>query len=122
MKLKALLSLLALSIGACSSQPRLYSPVLPMEDGSLFTSTTAETKDKSLVRATRNAQRYCEHQDKTYSIISFKTLYEGILANESTANKVEKGSAIASKLSMGILTPGTATDYRVELAFRCNPS
>jgi hypothetical protein len=105
---------------ACSSQPNLYSPVLPMEDGSLFTSTTASSKDKALVRATRNAERYCAHQNKTYSIVTMKSIYEGVLESEEAANKVEKSMAIASKITMGIITPGTDTDYRMELAFRCN--
>ena len=53
-------------LSGCSSKPNLYSPVLPMEDGSLFTSTNAASKDKALVRATRNAERYCEHQKMSY--------------------------------------------------------
>ena len=108
------------SFVACSSQPNLYSPVLPMEDGSLFTSTTAASKDKALVRATRNAERYCAHQDKSYSILSMKSIYEGVLDSEEDANKVDKSMAIASKLTLGIVSPGTDTDYRMELAFRCN--
>lgn len=113
--------MLALALSnACSNQPRLYSPVLPMEDGSLFTSTTAANKDKALVRATRNAERYCAHQEKQYEVISVKHLYEGILDSAEAANKMEKSMAIASKISMGLVTPGTNTDYRIEMAFRCN--
>jgi len=110
----------ALILSACSSQPNLYSPVLPMEDGSLFTSPTAPSKDKALVRATRNAERYCAHQNKSYSVVTMKSIYEGVLESEAAANKVEKSMAIASKVTMGIVTPGTDTDYRMELAFRCN--
>lgn len=91
-----------------------------MEDGSLFTSTTAISKDKALIRATRNAERYCSHKNKTYTIISMKSLYEGVLESERAANKVDKSMAIASKLTMGLISPGTDTDYRMELAFRCN--
>lgn len=107
-------------LGACSSKPNLYSPVLPMEDGSLFTSTTAISKDKALVKATRNADRYCSHQNKTYAVISMKSSYEGVLESEKAANKVDKSMAIASKLTLGLVSPGTNTDYRMELAFRCN--
>jgi len=91
-----------------------------MQDGSLFTSTTAVSKDKALVRASRNAERYCSHHKKTYSVISMKSSYEGVLESEEAANKVDKSMAIASKLTMGFVSPGTDTDYRMELAFRCN--
>jgi hypothetical protein len=111
--------LMIVALVACSSQPRLYSPVLPMEDGSLFTSPTASTKDIALVKATRNAERYCGHREKSYVVITVRSVYEGLLADEAAANKTEKSLAIASKVTMGIISPGTESDYRIELAFRC---
>lgn len=110
--------ILSTLVFGCSS--RLYSAVMPMEDGTLFTSTTAITKDKSLIRATRNAERYCkQNKNGSYAVINMKTMYEGIYDNEKAANTVQKSEALASKLTLGLAGTGSKTDYRTELSFKC---
>lgn len=113
--MKRLIPTLALvALAGCASGPRLYSPVIPMADGSLFTSPTANSKEKALTRATRNAERYCEHYNQRYAVIKINDIYEGVLAADDA-----DGAAQAVSMTLATLE-GKA--HRVELAFKCIPT
>lgn len=94
-----------------------------MENGSNMTDPVARTERIGLIRATRNAERYCDfyHDSPRYVVISKSTEYEGLLNSEEAARKVEKGGEIARKLTFGVVQPGLDTDWRTTLVFRCDP-
>lgn len=110
--------IITLSTG-CTSKPKLYSAVLPMENGTFNTTTTARTESKSLIRATRNAERYCESKERSYVITSINKKYNGILQNEKAASTVDKVIKVVDPLTLGILPLGTSDDYITNLTFKC---
>lgn len=118
---KVIASLAVLALAGCASSPKLYSPVLPMEDGTNTTETMGKTEQQSMVMATRNAERYCKFYTDSprYVVISRKTDYAGLLSDEDTARNIEKGVVIASRLSFGVIPAGIDTDWRTTLVFKC---
>lgn len=116
MKKCTFLLITALAFTGCKSTPNLYSAVLPMSNGTYETTTTANSKSKSLTRATRNAERYCDSINKNYIVITINKKYDGLLQNEKAASTVNKALSVASA---GIISPNTNTDYITELTFKC---
>lgn len=115
---------LLLTIVSCSSsnqrgKPNLYSAVLPMADGTFETTTTANSKSKSLIRATRNAERYCYSKYKSYVTVSIDKKYEGLIQDEKAAGIVDKAIKVVDPLTLGLLPLGTDDDYVTDLVFKC---
>jgi hypothetical protein len=124
MKRFALLIPIPLALAACAGGPNLYSPVLPMEDGTNVTESYGIEENVTVVRVTRNAERWCEHYHKSrrYTVADMMTTYHGILGSADAARKVSVGKNVARRLSLGVLDERTESDWKTVLIFRCAKS
>lgn len=119
--MKTPLSILALlTVSACSSAPDLYSPVIPMRDGTLHTANTTSSEAKSLVRTTRNAERYCKSlQSQGYLTDSIKTEYN---PDKYSLSQLTDDNEATRKVEDNLEAAGILSDngtYTTTLVFVC---
>jgi hypothetical protein len=122
--MRTLLALAALALAGCATGPNLYSPVLPMEDGTNLTESSAIEESLTVVRVTRNAERWCNHYQGTplYRVVDMITTYHGVLGSADAARRVNMGKHVARRLSLGVLDERTDSDWKTALIFRCAKS
>jgi hypothetical protein len=110
--------LLALGLAACAS-PQKYGVVMP-KGGDIYQVTArGRTEEQASIRANRAAALTCEERGKAYAVDAVNVSYGGVLA-EATNGKIDLATEIAGAFTRADI-PSTRgrSDYRVEMAFRC---
>lgn len=112
-----------LSLVGCASGPSLYTPVLSMSDGNNVTESRSSDENVTVVRVTRNAERWCKHyhNDPRYIVDALETTYHGILGSAEAARQATAGTNVARRISSGVPIIGarSESDWKTVLVFRC---
>jgi hypothetical protein len=91
---------------ACSSYTG--GLVIPKEDGTYEVQSTANTSDKSVLKALKTAGRTCQRKEGTHLVKDIKTVYEGYLD--------EKNSALGT---IPVASQIALSAYRTTIIFVC---
>lgn len=119
---KLALIIAALTLSACASGPNLYSPVLPMSDGRNVTEASSSEEQVTVIRVTRNAERWCKHYHSSdrYTVDSLETTYHGVLGSAEAARQAALGAKVARRITSKMpIGASSETDWKTTLVFRC---